>query len=103
MKKIALNHSRKLIAPMVSSAVAIIAVTNYCIFRLLGTHGSTEEVFAAIWRMALPATVTVILVMSFLYHTLEDVFAELERRRGELLNKAERDPLTGVASRELFN
>lgn len=52
--------------------------------------------------MALPATVTVILVMSALYHTLEEVFFELEQRKGELINKAARDPLTGIANRELF-
>ena len=88
---------------MVSSAVAIIVVTNYCIFRVLGTAGSTEQVFEAIWPMAIPATVTVILVMSTLYHVLEDVFDELEERRGELQSKAQQDSLTGVASRELFN
>src|SRR6476659_3912568 len=102
MKKIALNHSRKLLAPLVSAAVAIIVVTNYCIFRLLSSHGSPEQVVAAIWPMTVPATVTVILVMSALYHTLEDVLGQLEERRSELLNKAQRDSLTGVGSRELF-
>jgi diguanylate cyclase (GGDEF)-like protein len=88
---------------MVASAVAIITVTNYCIFHLLGTRGSTREVFESIWPMALPATVTVILVMSSLYHLFEQAFEELEQRKRELLNKAERDALTGAASRELFN
>ena len=103
MKKFELNDSRKMLAPIVSSAVAIITVTNYCIFLLLRTHGSTEQVFAAVWPMAVPATVTVILVMSTLYHVLEEVFEELEQRRGELLNKSQHDSLTGMASRELFN
>ena len=103
MKNMGLNHSRKLLAPTVSSAIAIIAVTNYCIFRILGTHGSTEQMFAAIWPMAVPATVTVILVMSTLYHMLEEAFDELEQRRAELLTKAQRDSLTGAVSRELFN
>ncbi len=103
MRKIGLNHSRKLLGPTVSSAITIIVVTNYCIFRILGAHGSTEQVFAAIWPMAVPATVTVILVMSTLYHMLEEAFVELEQRRGELVIKAQRDSLTGAASRELFN
>ena len=89
---------------MVSSAVALIAVTNFCIFRLLETPGSTaEELLSAIWPMAVPASVAVILVMSVLYHMLQDVLAELDKRRSELLAKAQRDPLTGVASREFFN
>jgi diguanylate cyclase (GGDEF)-like protein len=103
MRNVALSHSRKVIGPMVSSAVAIIVVTNYCIFRVLGTSGSTEQVFKAIWPIAVPATVAVILVMSTLYHVLEEVLDELEKRRGELHSRAQRDSLTGVASRELFN
>lgn len=88
---------------MASSAVAIIVVTNFCIFRLLGTHGSAEQIFSATWPMAVPATVTVILVMSTLYHMLEETFAQLEERRNELVIRAERDSLTGVATRQLFN
>lgn len=103
MKKITLYKSRKLLTPLVSSAVAIIAVTNYCIFRLLRTEGSTERVFSEVWPMALPATITVILVMSTLYHMLNEAFEELEQKKGELINKAEHDPLTGIASRDLFN
>ena len=103
MKTITLNHSRKLLAPLVSSAIAIIVVTNYCIFRLLGSQGSPEQVISAIWPMAVPATVTVILVMSTLYHMLEEVLGQLEERRGELIDRTLRDTLTGAGSRELFN
>lgn len=103
MKTFTLNHSKKLLAPLVSSAIVIIVVTNFCIFMLLGRHGSPEQVISAIWPMTLPATVTVILVMSALYHALEEVLGQLEERRNELLNKSERDALTGVGSRELFN
>ena len=99
-----MNHNTKLIAPLVSSAVALIAITNFCIFRLLETPGSSaEELLSAIWPMAVPASVAVILVMSALYHMLQDVLAELDQRRSELLAKAQRDSLTGVASREFFN
>lgn len=103
MKRVALNSSRKLLAPLVSSAVAIIAVTNFCVFRLIASEGSSEKLFVAVSSMALPATVTVILVMSSLYHMLNEAFEELERRRGELLTKSETDALTGTASRELFS
>src|SRR6185312_12353190 len=91
------------VGPLVSSAIAIIVVTNYCIFRVLGMHGSPEQIFSAIWPMAVPATVTVVLVMSALYHLLEETFDQLEERRSELLARTERDLLTGVASRYLFN
>ena len=88
---------------MVSSAIALIAVTNYCIIDLLRTPGSSpEHLISVILPFALPASVAVIMVMSVLYHTLEEVFGELDRRQVDLQLKAQRDPLTGIASRELF-
>ena len=88
---------------MVSSAIALIAVTNYCIIDLLRTPGSSpEHLIAVISPIALPASVAVILVMSTLYHTLQEVFGQLDRRQADLQLKAERDSLTGIASRELF-
>jgi diguanylate cyclase (GGDEF)-like protein len=98
-----LNHSSKLVAPIVSSSVALIAVTNFCIFRLLATSGLTgAKLLSVIWPMAVPASVAVILVMSVLYHLLQEVLTELEIRRTELLAKAQRDPLTSVGTREYF-
>ncbi len=88
---------------MVSSAVALIVVTNYCIFRILGARGSTKEVLSTIWPMTVPTTIAVILVMSALYHMLQNVLHELDQRRNQLLAKARRDPLTGAASREFFD
>lgn len=89
---------------MVSSAIALIAVTNFCILRLLGNaQASPEELMQAVAPMALPASVAVILVMSALYHRLLDVMADADRRETELLLMAGRDPLTGIASRHLFD
>jgi diguanylate cyclase (GGDEF)-like protein len=88
---------------MVSSAIALIAVTNYITISLLGTpESSTKDLLSTIWPIALPSSVAVILVMSVLYHTLQDVLAELDRHGTELIAKAQRDPLTGVASRAFF-
>lgn len=88
---------------MVTSAVALIAVTNYIIISLVGSpDSSTKDLLATIWPIALPSSVAVILVMSTLYHTLQDVLAELDRQGSDLIAKARRDPLTGVASREFF-
>jgi diguanylate cyclase (GGDEF)-like protein len=99
----AVPYSRKLLPPMVSSAIAIIAVTNYCIVDLVTRAGQhPEQLLAAMVPIAVPASIAVILVMSVLYHTLQEVIAELNRRQTDLLARAQRDPLTGVASRELF-
>jgi len=99
----AVDTSRKLLRPMVSSAVALIGVTNYCIIHLLQSSAtSKEQLFATILPIALPASVAVILVMSTLYHALEDVLTQLDRRQNDLLTRAQQDSLTGAASRELF-
>lgn len=87
---------------MVSAAIALIVVTNYCILRLIGSAGSPEALLISVLPIALPESVAVILVMSALYHTLQEVLGELDRRQHDLVEKAQRDALTGVASRELF-
>lgn len=98
-----MNYSRKLLGPMVSSAVALIVVTNYCLIRILARpESTTAELLNAIWPMALPASIAVILVMSTLYHTLQEVLAQLDGQKSELLERAKRDSLTGVATREHF-
>lgn len=98
-----MSYSRKLLPPMVSSAIALIAVTNFSIIDLLRTPGSSpEHLIAVISPIALPASIAVILVMSTLYHMLQEVFEQLDRRQVDLQLRAERDPLTGIASRELF-
>ena len=98
-----MNYSRKLLPPMVSSAIALIAVTNFSIIDLLKTPGSSpQHLMAVIAPIALPASIAVMLVMSTLYHTLQDAFQQLDRKQVDLQLKAERDPLTGIASREFF-
>ena len=88
---------------MVSSAIALIAVTNFSIIDLLKTPGSSpQHLIAVIAPIALPASIAVMLVMSTLYHTLQDAFQQLDRKQVDLQLKAERDPLTGIASREFF-
>lgn len=88
---------------MVSSAVALIVVTNYCIVKLVGNPGaSATQLMSAIWPIALPSSVAVVLVMSTLYRTLLDVLAELEEKQRELLDHAQRDALTGLSNRRLL-
>ena len=98
-----MDYSRKLLPPMVSSAIALIAVTNYCIVHILATSKLTAaELFTTILPIAFPTSVAVILVMSALYHKLQEVLDELDRKQSDLLVKAQRDTLTGLANRDLF-
>lgn len=98
-----MSYSRKLLGPMVTSAVALIVVTNYCIWKLVGNpSASATELMSAIWPIALPSTVAVVLVMSTLYRTLLDVVAELEKSQQEAVHQARRDTLTGLANRPLL-
>lgn len=88
---------------MVSAAVALIVVTNFCIVRILGGHGALgSDLVSAVWPIALPASLAVVLVMSSLYHTLQELIGELERRQQETDEEAQRDPLTGLANRRLL-
>lgn len=98
-----MSYSRKILPPLVAAAVALIAVTNYCIVRLLNVADlSTKEAIAQVLAMGLPASVAVVLVMSALYQTLQETVAELDKNREQLLLKWKKDALTGITSREFF-
>lgn len=98
-----MNYRGKLLSPMVSAAVVLIAVTNFCILQILGKSSqSASELVSTIWPLALPSSVAVILIMSTLYHTIEELMEELELRRLEALEQAQHDALTGVANKRLL-
>lgn len=98
-----MDYSKKLLPPLVSTAIALIVVTNYCIISLIAKPGLTSaELVSSIWPIALPTSVAVILLMSTLYHLLQGVLLKLHDKQQELLTRVERDPLTGVASRQLL-
>lgn len=98
-----MNHKRKLLSPMVSAAVVLIVVTNFCILQILGKSAhSASELISAIWPLALPSSVAVILIMSTLYQTVQELMDELELRRVEAAREAQYDPLTGVANKRLL-
>lgn len=98
-----MSYSNKLIGPMVSSAIALIVVTNYCIVKLVGTpSASATQLLAAIWPIALPSTIAVVLVMSTLYRMFLSLLKELESSRRDAIERAQRDALTGLANRLLF-
>lgn len=88
---------------MVSAAVALIVVTNFCIVRILGGQGAVgSDLVSAVWPIALPASLAVVLVMSSLYHALQELVAELELRQQKTDEEAQQDPLTGLANRRLL-
>lgn len=98
-----MSYKKKLLAPMVSAAIVLIAVTNYCIIEILRRPGqAANELFWAIWPIALTTSVAVILIMSTLYHALQEVVEELEQRRLDALDEAQRDVLTGLANKRLL-
>lgn len=98
-----MSYKKKLLSPMVSAAVVLIVVTNYCIIEILRRPGqNASELLPSIWSIALPTSVAVILIMSTLYHTLQEVMEELECRRLEATDAAEHDTLTGLANKRLL-
>lgn len=93
----------KLLSPMVSAAIVLIVVTNFLILHIAGRPGaSPSELLWLLAPMALPSTVAVILVMSSLYHALQEVMGELDRSRQAALTDAQHDPLTGLANKRLL-
>src|SRR4051795_3701625 len=99
-----MNSSKKLLALMVSAAVALIVVSNFCIMILLHqpVRGPSELV-GAVWPIALPSTIAIVLVMSTLYQSLQDVLLRLEREEREASALARCDPLTGLANKRLLD
>ena len=95
--------SRKLAPPMVSAAIAMIAVTNFTTVKIAkGESYLTPGAFYSIWPIALSSTVAVILVMSLLYRSLIELIEELENREAMAKHQAMHDQLTGLANRALL-
>jgi diguanylate cyclase (GGDEF)-like protein len=93
----------KLLSPMVSAAIVLIVVTNYLVLHSVGHPGaSASELFSLLLPMALPSTIAVILVMSSLYHALQEVIGELDRSRQDAVTQAQHDPLTGLGNKRLL-
>ena len=96
-------HSRKLIAPIVSAAVATIGLTSFAIVALVRREGvSPLELFAQIWPLTVTSAVAVTLVMSVLYRALLEVVQELQAREAAAQHAALHDPLTGLPNRALL-
>src|SRR4051812_992815 len=95
--------SRRLAPPMVSAAIAMIAVTNFATVKIAkGELTVDSAAFFSIWPIALSSAVAVILVMSFLYRSLMDLMGELENREASAKHQAMHDQLTGLPNRALL-
>lgn len=93
----------KLLSPMVSAAIVLIVVTNFLILHIVARPGATaSELVWLLLPMAVPSSIAVILIMSSLYHALQEVIGELERSRLEAVSEAQHDPLTGLANKRLL-
>ena len=96
-------YSKNVLTLMVSAAVALIVVTNFCILLLLHHPGnSASELASAVWPIALPSTVAIVLVMSTLHQSLQEVLSRLAVREREANELARHDPLTGLANKRLL-
>jgi diguanylate cyclase (GGDEF)-like protein len=99
-----MSNSKSLLALMVSAAVALIVVSNFCIIYILHrSAGTAAELAGPIWPIALPTTVVIVLVMSILHQSLVDVVSRLERKEREASQLARHDPLTGLANKRLLD
>ncbi len=95
--------SRRLAPPMVSAAIAMIAVTNFATVKIAkGDVAVDSSSFFSIWPIALSSAVAVILVMSFLYRSLIELIEELESREATAKHQAMHDQLTGLPNRALL-
>lgn len=99
-----MQNSKKLLPPLVSAAIAMIALANFSIVRMLATdQWASFRLFQTIWPIVLVSTIAVILVMSVLYHALREIMKELADREEEAVIFGLHDSLTGLANRVLLS
>ena len=98
-----MGYSRRVGPPIVSAAVATVVLTNFAMVILAqSASGPNGELFDSMWPIALTSTVSVVLVMSFLFRSIADLVAELETREAQAQHQALHDQLTGLANRALL-
>jgi predicted signal transduction protein with EAL and GGDEF domain len=98
-----MSSGRIMLPAVVAAAVALIAITNYAeIILLARSDAAAKDLLPHFLAFGLPTSVAVILVLSTLYHAHRETVLEMKQRAEELLIKAQRDKLTGLANREYF-
>ncbi|HEY0324557.1 MAG TPA: EAL domain-containing protein [Allosphingosinicella sp.] len=97
-----MGFSRRVGPPIVSAAVATLVLTNFAMVLLAERASHDGTLFGSIWPIALTSTVAVVMVMSFLFRSIVEMGAELERREAEAQHQALHDQLTGLANRALL-
>jgi diguanylate cyclase (GGDEF)-like protein len=97
------GYSRRVGPPIVSASVATLVLTNFAMVILAQSAGDDAgHLFGSIWPIALTSTVSVVLVMSFLFRSISELVAELEAREATAQHQALHDQLTGLANRALL-
>lgn len=98
-----LGYSRKLGPPLVSASVATIVVANFCtVWILAAAGGDVLHLFRSIWPLVLTTTVMVVMVMSFLHDSLQNILKEMDETTQLAISRGMHDPLTGLANRVLL-
>jgi diguanylate cyclase (GGDEF)-like protein len=98
-----LGYSRKLGPPLTSASVATIVVANFCTVWILARAGADGfRLFNSIWPIVLATTMMVVLVMSFLHESLQQILQEMDETTQMAVSRGMYDPLTGLANRVLL-
>lgn len=96
-------YSRKLGPPLVSASIATIVVANFCTVWILAAAGADVlHLFRSIWPLVLTTTVIIVLVMSFLHDSLQNILREMDETAQSAISRGMYDPLTGLANRVLL-
>lgn len=96
-------QKRKLVPLIVSATVAMIVLTAMAItFVVQSDHLSPVQMFDAIWPIILCSSVAVILVMSMLYQSLQEMLEKLAASERDAKHTSLHDAWTGLANRTLL-